>query len=187
MYRVMWLILTPIFVSLALGLLGIDRVTTLASNPPLAWAIIGVCTVAVFIVSLRAYLMNDEPNDRIERLKRDSKPGWIAVGTLFAALLSGLSCFVVDGLVETAAQYLPGAHRQVAGEVKLVRPQRGRGTCRLYATMSGFAARDEFRTCVQVHLRAAIGPLDLEPGQHVTLHLKDTLLGTVVLRITRDN
>lgn len=187
MYRVMWLILTPIFVTLALGLLGIDRVTALSANPPLAWVIIGICTLAVFVVSLRAYLVNDEPNDKIERLKRNSRPGWIAVGTLFAALLSLITCFVVDRLVETAAQYLPGANRQIAGAVKEVRAQRGRGICKLYATVVIAPGGDELRTCVRASLREAIGPLDLEPGQRVTLLLKDTSLGSVVLRINRDH
>jgi hypothetical protein len=186
MYWVMWLILIPTFLTLALGLLGIDRANTLSANP-LAWAIIGVCAVAVFVISLRAYLANKEPPDKIERLKRDSKLGWIAVGAVAAVLFSGWFCFVVYQIVQIAAQYLPGAHRQVAGEVRAVHLLRGRGTCRSYATVALLPGKDEVRFCMRVNLRAAIGPLDIEPAQHVSLQLKDTLLGTVVLAFQRDD
>ena len=186
MYRVMWLFLTPMFICLALGLVGVDQFTTLSDGTPSAWVIVGGWTAGVFYLSLRAYLVNDETPEKITSLKRKSKRGWISVGIVFALSMAGLSGLVTNQIVKTAAQYLPGGHRYVSGEVMAVRMQKGRGACRLHATVSVSSSGEEMRTCAQASLRAAIGPLDLAPGQHVTLQLKDTFLGTVVLEIKHD-
>lgn len=186
MYRLLWLLLAPILLWLALILIGVDRFTDLSASPPLSRAIVGGWAVMNFYFTLRAYLVSDEPTYRIQRLKQGNRFGWIAAGILFAASLSALSGIVANRLVKTTAQYLPGEHRLLSGEVTAVRTQRGRGICRFYATVLPLHAGKKMRVCVQVNIRSAIGPLDLEPGQNVTLQVKDTLLGTVALGIKRD-
>jgi hypothetical protein len=182
----MWIILAPAFLWLALMLTGIDRFTTPSANAPLSWFIIVGWSAAVFGIAFRAHLTNESLPDKIEKLKRDSKPAWIAAGILMSTLLAGLSGIVANRLVKTAAQYLSGSTYPLAGEVTSVRFTTSRTTCNSYATVSGIPAGQQIRVCLKVTPRSPIGPLDLEPGQRVTLDLKDTVLGTVVLGIRRN-
>ena len=181
----MWVFVVPMFLCAALGLLGIDRFNTL-SNSSLASCLVVGWTVLLLVLSLRAYFMSDHTSDRVERLKQDNKFTWTTVGIAFAAMLSGMSGFVFDQLVKAAAQHLPGESFLLSGQVVAVQRTSGRGACRFYVTVSSTSDREDLHTCMQTATSAALGPIDIEPGQRVILQLRDTVLGTVLLEITRE-
>src|SRR5690348_7800688 len=114
MYRILWLILAPAFLWMTFVVVGIDRFTTLSTKPRLVWVLVGGWTVVVFYAALRAYLFNSEPRYKVDRLKRDRKPAWIAGGILFGLIMAGLSCFIALRLIQAAAQYLPGKRREMS-------------------------------------------------------------------------
>lgn len=185
MYRVLCIGFAPVFLWLTLVLIGLDRFTTVSVHP-LSVLIVGFWAVVIFCLVLRAYICNKEPTDAVAKAKKDSRPAWIAAGILVALILSALSAVVVERLVRTAAQHIPGAEREVSGEVTDVRAYRGRSTCKLYVTVATFPTAEALRFCAEVSVRAAIGPVDVEPGQRIALRLKDTALGIVALEFERE-
>jgi hypothetical protein len=185
MYRVICIAFAPICLWLVLVLIGLDRFTTVAVHRS-SVLIVTFWAVAVFCLTLRSYVYNKEPTDAVAKVKRDSKPAWIAAGILGSAILAALSAVCADRLLRAAAQHLPGARREVSGEIIDIRAYRGRGTCKLYARVATFPSAEALRFCVEVNVRAAIGPADLEPGERITLHLKDNALGTVALEFERE-
>jgi hypothetical protein len=184
-----WVMLAVLLLACLLSMLltgGVDRMTTISAwSKPLVWwmATASAVTVAAAVCVWWIAPPSSE-GTALARLRRDHIGRWFLQGLASALGLGAFAAWVCAGLLETGAQYMDGDEEAFLGTVVSSDSDGPRAVCQERVKIRPARDGSVVSICLKTLLRPTLATRPVARGATVTVRVRNTPLGMVVLSVT---